>query len=299
MTLPNFIIVGAMKSGTSTLRDLLTLRHDVFLPPGEVHFFSDEDKYARGMAWYESLFSAATDAVAVGEKTPTYAYLPECAGRIHTALPEVKLVWLFRDPVARTYSHYWHSVKNGSERLPFRAAIATEADRVGKDPWRGYQRRSMYHEQVERYLKLFPRTQMHFLLLEHLLRDPLRETNSLLSFLGVERLAQAPPLPRSNQTFIPRNRTTQWAIRRVFRPRTRPYQFLSRFNRRATPGYPPLDPALRAQLRDTFVRPNQRLAELTGLDLAVWNAADRRNGGPGHDAGSRTAPASAVAMPAK
>jgi hypothetical protein len=65
MTLPNFIIVGAMKSGTSTLRDLLTLRQDVFLPPGEVHFFSDEEKYRRGMDWYASLFARAGNAIAI------------------------------------------------------------------------------------------------------------------------------------------------------------------------------------------------------------------------------------------
>lgn len=274
MTLPNFIIVGAMKSGTSTLRDLLTLRHDVFLPPGEVHFFSDEEKYARGMDWYGSLFATAGDAIAIGEKTPTYSYLPQCAMRIRQHLPDVKLVWLFRDPVKRTYSHYWHSVKNGSERLGFRAAIETEADRVQRDVWRGYQLRSLYYQQVERYLQLFPRAHMHFLLLEDLLRDPLKETNALLSFLGVERLEAAPTLPRSNQTFIPRSRTAQWAIRRMFNARTRPYQFLSKFNRRDVPGYPKIDPDVRSALRERFREPNRKLAALTGLDLTAWDRGE-------------------------
>lgn len=284
-----------MKSGTSTLRDLLTLREDVFLPSGEVHFFSDEDRYARGLSWYASLFSAASKAVAVGEKTPTYSYLPVCATRIHEHLPNVKLVWLFRDPVTRAYSHYWHSVKNGSERLSFHAAIETESDRIVKDVWRGYQQRSLYHEQVERYLTLFPRAQMHFLLLEHLLADPLRETNALLSFLGVERLGAAPELPRSNQTFIPRSRTTQWAIRRVFRSRTRPYQLLSRVNRRPAPGYPKMEPAIRAQLRERFRQPNETLAALTGLDLTVWEAeghAGGRSSGSAHGEPWRAAPQS-------
>jgi hypothetical protein len=270
MTLPNFIIVGAMKSGTSTLRDLLTVRHDVFLPPGEVHFFSDHDKYARGMEWYASLFAAANGAVAIGEKTPTYSFLPECADRIHQHLPNVKLVWLFRDPVSRTYSHYWHSVKNGSERLSFTAAMETESRRVLKDRWRGYQLRSLYHQQVENYLRLFSREQMHFLLLEHLLKEPLQQTNALLRFLGVEPIAAAPALPRSNQTFIPRSRTMQWAIRRTFQQRTRPYQFLSRLNKRDQPGYPPLDSAMRARLKGLFREPNRKLAELTGLDLSPW-----------------------------
>jgi hypothetical protein len=276
MTLPTFIIVGTMKSGTSTLRDLLTLREDVFLPPGEVHFFSDEHKYALGMEWYASLFSSVNGAVAVGEKTPTYSFVPACADRIRRHLPDVKLVWLFREPVSRTYSHYWHSVKNGSERLSFQVAIETESQRVLKDRWRGYQLRSLYHLQVENYLRQFPRSQMHFLVFEHLLRNPLRELNSLLSFLGVEPLQAPPTPPRSNETFIPRSRTVQWLTKRLFRQRTRPYQVLSRFNRRRTPGYPPLDPALRAQLRERFLEPNRKLADLTGLDLTIWDGADRR-----------------------
>ena len=272
MRLPNFIIVGAMKSGTSTLRDLLTLRDDIFLPAGEVHFFSDEKKYARGIEWYASLFASADGAAAVGEKTPTYSFVPECADRIHRHLPDVKLVWLFRNPVSRTYSHYWHSVKNGSERLSFRTAIQTESQRVLKDFWRGYQQRSLYHQQVEHYLRVFPKEQMHFLLLEHLLMNPLREVNPLLTFLGVEPLASAPPLPRSNQTFIPRSRTAQWAIRRLFEQRTPPYHVLSRFNRRTSPGYPAIDPGMRAQLRERFREPNRKLAEVTGLDLSLWES---------------------------
>jgi hypothetical protein len=270
MTLPNFLIVGAMKSGTSTLRDLLTVRHDVFLPPGEVHFFSDDERYARGIEWYASLFARANGAIAVGEKTPTYSFVPECADRIYQHLPDVKLVWLFRNPVSRVYSHYWHSVKNGSERLSFSAAIETESRRVLKDRWRGYQLRSLYDQQVENFLRLFPKERMHFLLLEHLLKDPLRQTNALLTFLGVDPIAAAPTLPRSNQTFIPRSRTAQWAIRRTFRQRTRPYQVLSRLNRRSEAGYPPLDRDMRAQLTERFREPNRRLAELTGLDLSVW-----------------------------
>jgi hypothetical protein len=161
-------------------------------------------------------------------------------------------------------------VKNGSERLAFAAAIETESHRVLKDRWRGYQLRSFYHQQVENYLRLFPKDQMHFLLLEDLLKDPMRQTNTLLRFLGVEPIAAVPTLPRSNQTFIPRSRTAQWVIRRMFQQRTRPYQFLSRLNRREAPGYPPLDPALRTRLRERFREPNRRLAELTGLDLSPW-----------------------------
>jgi hypothetical protein len=270
MRLPNFIIVGAMKSGTSTLRDLLALRNDVFIAPGEVHFFSDPHKYARGLEWYASLFAGGNGAAAIGEKTPTYSFVPECADRIHRDLPNVKLVWLFRNPVSRTYSHYWHSVKNGSERLSFRDAIEREPQRVLTDRWRGYQLRSLYHRQVENYLRVFPREQMHFVVFEQLLKDPKRHINDLLAFLGIDPISAVPPLPRSNVTFIPRSRTIQWLSRQVFGRGNRPSWFITRFNRRRAPGYPVMDPALRAQLRERFVEPNRRLAELTGLDLSSW-----------------------------
>ena len=270
MRLPNFIIVGAMKSGTSTLRDLLSLRDDVFIPPGEVHFFTNPQNYARGLEWYASLFESANGAAAIGEKTPTYSYVPECADRIHQHLPDVKLVWLFRNPVARTYSHYWHSVKNGSERLSFREAIEREPQRIVHDRWRGYQLRSVYHLQVENYLRVFPMEQMHFVVFEQLLKDPQRRVNDLLTFLGIEPVSVVPTLPRSNETFIPRSRTVQWLSRRLFGRGTRPSWIVTRFNRRRAPGYPPMDPAIRARLRERFVEPNRRLAELTGLDLSSW-----------------------------
>jgi hypothetical protein len=83
MTLQNFSVVEAMKSGTLTLRDCLTLREEVFLPPGTVHFLRDDENYARGIESYGPLFADGVTAVVVGERTPTHSYLPECVGRLH------------------------------------------------------------------------------------------------------------------------------------------------------------------------------------------------------------------------
>jgi hypothetical protein len=271
MTLPNFLIVGAMKSGTSTLRDMLAELDSVHILPGEAHFFSDDEKYARGIDWYAEQFAGANGAIAVGEKTATYSYLPECVERIHSHLPDVKLVWIFRQPVSRTYSHYWHSVKNGNERLSFPAAIEQEPQRVSTDVWRGYQARSLYHEQVENYLRVFPRACMHFMLFEELLKSPLATMNALLTFLGAPELREPPAMQRSNETHIPRSRTVQWLARRMFDRRTSPYNLVNRLNRRSEPGYPRIDESTRARLLERFRDPTRRLAELTGLDLAAWD----------------------------
>ena len=74
--LPHFLIVGAMKSGTSTLRDHLARVDGVFIPRDELHFFSEDDQYARGLPWYERYFDDAGPGMVVGEKTATYSYLP-------------------------------------------------------------------------------------------------------------------------------------------------------------------------------------------------------------------------------
>lgn len=272
MKLPNFLIVGAMKSGTSTLRDLLGDIDCIHIPPGEIHYFSDPDRFQRGLDWYADQFANANGAIAVGEKTVTYSYLPECADLIHRHLPDVKLVWIFRHPIARTYSHYWHSVKNGNERLSFRAAMEQEPKRMAADMWRGYQARSLYHEQVENYLRLFPRERMHFMLFEDLVSRPLETINPLLRFLGVPELKQAPSMRRSNMTFIPRSRTLQWMARRAFDRRTSPYNFVNKINRRNKPGYPKMEESIKAKLNDRFREPNRRLTELTGLDTSAWSS---------------------------
>src|SRR5688572_513820 len=153
--LPSFVIVGAMKSGTTTLGEYLTEHEEIHVPIPEIHFFDLPRNYERGVAWYERQFEGAGTKRIVGDKTGTYSYLPEVPPRIARALPHAKLIWIFREPVARTYSNYWHAVSRGNERLDFATAVEREPDRVGRDVFRGYVRRSIYVEQVRRYLDYF------------------------------------------------------------------------------------------------------------------------------------------------
>jgi hypothetical protein len=267
--LPNFLIVGAMKAGTTTLRDYLTAIDSVWIYPAEVRFFSQDKLYARGVDWYESLFASAKGQ-AIGEKSPAYSYQPNVPGRIRHCLPDVKLIWIFREPVARTYSHYWHSATRGKERLSFRSAVDSEETRVQHDLLRGYAKRSRYVEQVARYLEHFPREQMQFLLFEDLIRDPIGVLNRVLRFLEVDtQLERAPATNHSNVTRAPRSVTLQWLARTMFDDGPG-FRFVKRFNVRREAGYPRIPRDLQARLTAEFQKPNEELAALTGLDLSCW-----------------------------
>jgi len=270
MILPNYLVVGAMKAGTTTLNEILGRHPQVFMAPEEIHFFDDDDRYRRGLEWYARHFEGARGKKAVGEKTPTYSYLPVAAERIHAHLPDIKLIWVFRDPVKRAYSNYWHAVKQGNDPLPFDEAVAREPERVRDNWFHGYVRRSVYVEQVERFLGLFPKERMRFVLFETLVSDPAAVLSDLWRFLEVDDV----PIERAegvrrNVTYIPRVPRLEYLARRVLGAGL-PYRLVSRLNRRSLPGYPPIAPATRDRLRERFREPNRRLAELTGLDTGVW-----------------------------
>ena len=273
--LPNFMIVGAMKAGTTTFHHYLAEIDTVFMPDQEVKFFSDDAAYAGGLERYERLFDAAESRMVVGERTTTYSYVPSVPGRIHRHLPDVKLIWMFREPVSRTYSHYWHSATAGSERLGFEEAIAREPERIRQDIFRGYAKRSLYAEQVERYLEYFPQENMLFLLFEEFVRDPATVLNRTLKFLSVDHVVGTVAPKHSHKTYAPRSQQVQWMARTLFGKR-RPFRLVSRFNRSDVLGYPRMSEQMRSELRERFQIPNERLAQITGLDLSLWEANGKR-----------------------
>jgi hypothetical protein len=268
--LPHFLIVGAMKAGTTTLRHYLQGVEQVWIYPGEVRFFSQDRKYAQGLGWYESLFEQAAGKAVIGEKSPAYSFQPRVPQRIHSCLPDVKLIWLFREPVARTYSHYWHSAIRGKERLSFQTAVAREDERVRHNLLRGYKRRSRYAEQVSRYLQFFPKEQMLFLLFEELVKEPAAVLNRVLEFLEVDgRIDRLPHHTHANVTRAPRSVRLQWLARTIF-DRGPGFDLVKQFNVRKEPGYPRIPQDLREELSREFEEPNEQLAALTGLNLSVW-----------------------------
>ena len=271
---PDFLIVGAMKSGTSTLAHYLRQHAEVYMPDEEVHFFYEKGRgnWKKGVQWYESQFREASPNQIVGEKTPTYSYLPGTAERIHGVLPNVKLLWIFRDPIDRAYSNYWHAVCAGVESKSFAGAVHLEEQRIKKSPWKGYVRRSVYSEQVERYLDYFDRNQMHFCLLENLKEAPISVLEGLAGFLGVNSstFTNVAKSTRNNVTFIPRFPLLRYAIRSVFGQGSLVGRIEKRVNQRKKPGYPEMYQKISSDLQDYFAQYNNRLEELTDLDLSPW-----------------------------
>ena len=266
--LPNFLIVGAMKAATSTLRDVLNTHPDIYLAPRELHYFIDSG-FERGLRWYEQQFEAAASAVAVGEKSPSYCYAPEAPCRIAATLPDVRLVFLLREPGARSYSNYWQRVAFGEEKKSFDAVIEAELSGNRRSIWSMYLKRSLYLEQVDRILEQFPRGNVYLGLYEDFQREPHRMLAEICRFLGVRDDFSFDVERRSNVTSIPVSRKVARITRRLLGEGAAA-SAISRLNIRRRSGYPRMSPATRERLDRYFAPFNEQLAKRTGLDLGVW-----------------------------
>jgi len=146
---PDFVIIGAMKAGTTTLNQWLQQQPEIFMPTvKEPHFFSEH--YARGLSWYSGHFSRARPGLLAGEASASYTdpeWAARAAERMADVLPDAKLIFIVRDPVKRTRSHYLHEAWRGREhRLP-EVAITLNSP---------YVQRSMYLRCLQPYLDRFP-----------------------------------------------------------------------------------------------------------------------------------------------
>ncbi len=265
-----------MKAGTSSYAYLLGQHPDIYIPEQELHFFSTKSRWKADPPRpeeYERLFPDWKGEHWVGEKTPTYSYSTEAPKRIAAWIPDVKLVWLFREPVARAYSHHEFFRTRGQERLSFKHALQREKSGKTLSPTMRYIDRSIYSTQVEHYLKYFPKEQMLFLLFEEFIAQTPKTLQTTAEFfdLDLAQFLQIAP-PHKNKTNLPRSPLVEWLVARVIKRRQSSIRkFVSKVNRRLGPGkYPRLAPELRAELTE-FYRPyNERLAALTGLDLSLW-----------------------------
>ena len=113
MVLPNFIIVGVQKGGTTWLSQILSEHPQVFLPKPEIHFFDKNANFDQGIKWYEKHFAEANNYLAIGEKTPEYLYKQEKHKVIKEYLPNIKSIVVLRNPVTRALSHLNHLFRSG------------------------------------------------------------------------------------------------------------------------------------------------------------------------------------------
>ena len=230
--LPDVVILGAMKSGTTSLHNYLVQHPGVVEPlRKEVHFF--DVNFERGESWYRAHFGREGQPGLNLDSSPYYLFHPAVPQRLHALLPEAKLIVLLRDPVRRAYSHYWHERDKGRETLSFEDAIAAEAERLGNSEQRladgtlersrehqhfSYLARGRYAEQLDRWFAVFPREQFLILRFEDLARDPLGVLNVTLDFLGLPRADDVSLEARNTRRYEPMTETTAARLTEYYEP---------------------------------------------------------------------------------
>ena len=205
--LPDFLLIGATKCGTTSLHRWLIGHPKIWMPAEkELRYFTTEHHFHRGPDWYAAQFAAAPADAVVGEASNAYTRHPVYDGvpaRIAATLPRAKLIYVTRDPISRIESHYRHCLVTGIEwRGPNRALRA--------DP--RYVAASLYGHQLAQYLAHFPPSQILVLQSEALFADPQAQLDRLARFLGIDATA-GPAFRPENVTAI--RRVAPWPLRRL------------------------------------------------------------------------------------
>jgi hypothetical protein len=267
--LPDFVIVGAQKAGTTSLYRMLRKHPQIHMPrTKELHFF--DTHWDRGVDWYAAQFTPKLWERRRGEATPYYLYRPIVRERMAQVVPRARIVVILRNPVDRAYSHYWHDLRrfelerHDREVFPtFETAVAFERPyllghligREGPELWkeaegrRGtYVRRGEYADQLEPFFDTYGRDRVHVMLLEDLIGDRERSLRDLFGFLGVVR------------------RPARW----IEDVQANAYRQRDETGRMRKTQYVPMDQATREVLAEHFAPFNDRLGTMLGRDLAHW-----------------------------
>jgi len=251
LVLPNFIIIGAGRSGTTSLYYYLVQHPDIFLKPDkqpEPHFFIREKEYVNGLDYYsQTHFSDYQDEKAIGEASTLTLFFERGAQRLYQHLPEIKILCSLRNPIDRMFSEYWRRIDHTWEDLSFEAALEQEAERLKapKDSYfrdfepEAYQRRGYYYQHLKAWLKYFPQEQLKVFLFEDLVNDPKGLLKSIFEFLKVD--PEFAPMFRESA----KNESSHAK-----------HQML---------------PETRKSLVELYKDENERLAKLIGRDLSSWN----------------------------
>ncbi len=234
---PHFIVVGAAKSGTSTLHSILDAHPDVFIPSREIFFFDIDDPiqhpdfapadgtvrdfdadFASYEAWYARFFKGAKPGQLRGEDSTSYLSSSVAPERIARLCPDPKVIALIRDPVARAYSHYWHDVSRGRCSRSFEEVTRDRSSLVVQ--------RGCYREQLQRYHNALGPDRVRVLVFEEFANNLAQVSSEVCGFLGLAPPpASALARERYNVARVPRNlearlwlnRTVPFLVKKSYR----------------------------------------------------------------------------------
>lgn len=305
MTMPNFLVIGAAKSGTTALYKYLGQHPEIYMSPyKEPHFFAFEGEKLdfrgprdRAMmrymtindaGRYRALFDGVADESAIGEASPMYLYIPGTAERIKKHIPDAKLIVVLRNPVDRAYSNFLHMIRDNREPCAeFAEALADEERRIEENwyaSWH-YKQMGFYHEQLKHYFELFGRERISVYLHEDLNFDTTATLQDMFRFLGVDDSFVPDVSVRYNESGVHKRKSLKRvhtyllkpdAVKAAIKPfiplRLRRSVIASLVGRIRTrnlvkPSYPE---EVRARLAEDYRDDILKLEALIGRDLSAW-----------------------------
>ncbi|MEM9399512.1 MAG: sulfotransferase [Verrucomicrobiota bacterium] len=284
MRKPNFLIIGAMKSGTTTLHRYLEQHPSIYMSPiKEPHYFSCRDiDSAPIKTWhdYTKLFDAVSEEIAIGESSTTYLTSKDAANRIKECIPDVKLIVIFRNPVEAAYSLYL---------MKYRAQLSGKSecqiiegfDKIARPGEKsGIINGRFYYGQIKYYYDLFGGEQLKFLLYEDLKEDPSSLLREVFEFLGVDEMA-INVSKRHNTGGVPKNRffynlvndlKQNQGLRGILPKSLQPaiYNLYLRVRKYNLAASPKLPPDIHATLVERYKDDILKLQDLISRDLSGW-----------------------------
>ncbi len=276
-TLPNLIIIGTQKAGTTSLHYYLNLHPQIAMSrEKELNFFIPQRNWRLGIEWYAGKFREG--APVRGESSPNYTNYPlytDVPKLMHSVVPEARLIYILRDPIDRIVAHYVHRVSDGRENLPFEEALRDlESSR--------YVWRSRYCAQLERFLEFYPMERILVLNQTDLRNRRIETLRQIFRFLGVDEDFVSPAFSRTIHATADKrrkNRFALWMKRMAESPPARLVPshvrysigrilyipFSTKIER------PTVSPELRRRLSDFLRDDVDRLRKLTGMTFDDWS----------------------------
>jgi len=275
--IPNFLLVGATKAATTWLYQRLNEHPEIYVPSlKEVNYFSR--RYDRPQEWYLSFFTDVKEEKAIGELSPSYFTSAEAPSRIKAFNPNMRLIFMLRNPIQRVYSHYCMELRYNTVSEDIEQELNLDSIIV---------RESLYYQQITKYLELFPRENLKFIIYDDIKTNPQKVLVDLYNFLQVDPNYMNSAI--HEQTYIkqPRqkfekiytllvaiyrwiNNNNEWGRRILSTLKDRGFNDKFHDLNSTEKSYPQISPTKKEQLKEFYQTDIKQLAQFLERDLSSW-----------------------------
>ncbi|WP_036486222.1 sulfotransferase [Myxosarcina sp. GI1] len=293
MTMPNFLVIGAAKAGTTALHEYLQQHPQIYMTPTkETNFFAFEGEKidVRGpgdealknfsiteLSKYQAEFAGVTSELATGEACPSYLYFPQAAIRINNYIPDARLIAILRNPVERAYANFLHTVRDDREpHQNFALALEDEPTRIANN-WEWfwhYIQLGYYGAQLKRYYEIFAPSQIKVYLYEDLKENPVALFQNIFRFIEVDNTFVPNMALRPNKSGMPKNKlfhqllTKPNPLKTLLKPLF-PAKMRQKIQHKNL-NTPQIAPEVRQQLIDLYRPDILECQDLIDRDLSAW-----------------------------